>query len=158
MRDAREDFVAILKESGFPEEGPTPVKACVHCFTGDTEELKEYVKMGFYIGLTGFIINNNMSEVAEEGGKGEKEGESLLSEWLQIIPDDKLVIETDAPYMGFKGCRKTESKKKNQKYPNIPSALNTVCQTIADASGREYDTVASVTTTNALDFFACSKD
>ena len=45
VRDAREDFVAILKESGFPEEGPTPVKACVHCFTGDTEELKEYVKM-----------------------------------------------------------------------------------------------------------------
>jgi Tat protein secretion system quality control protein TatD with DNase activity len=70
-------------------ESVAPVVPCVvHCFTGTTAELKEYVSRGFYIGLTGFVMHRLES--------------SVLREWMHTIPEDRLLIETDAPYMGFK--------------------------------------------------------
>lgn len=149
VRDAREDFVEIIGQYGFSQSSPPPVKGCVHCFTGDVDELQQYVNMGFYIGLTGYIITANMKDTPSETTPEI----SKLKEWLDIIPEDKLVIETDAPYMGFKGCRSIESKRKNQKYPNIPAALTQICQIIADAKGVSYDEIATSTTNNALEFF-----
>ena len=111
----------------------------MHCFTGEIDELKQYVDMGLFIGLTGFILNK---------------GQSQLSEWLRIIPDDRLVIETDAPYLGWKGCRvATEVKKKTSKFPNVPAALTTICEAVAEAKRVSYEDVATTTTANALRFF-----
>ena len=153
VRDAQEDFLSTLVELGFPEEGPPPVSAVVHCFTGTTDELHKYVRMGFYIGLTGYAI----------GVANKKDADSevedplvMLKEWLRIIPLNRLVLETDAPYMGFKGCRSTENKKKNQKYPNVPAAMKIICEHIATASDRPYDDVANSTTENARRFFGLS--
>lgn len=149
VRDAREDFVEIIGQYGFSESTTPPVKGCVHCFTGDVGELRQYVNMGFYIGLTGYIITTNMKDTPSETTPEV----SKLKEWLDIIPEDKLVIETDAPYMGFKGCRNIESKRKNQKYPNIPASLTQICQLIAEVKDVSYEKVATSTTKNALDFF-----
>lgn len=139
VREAREDFVSVLTKLGFPTSGPPPVPAVVHCFTGETNELKQYVDMGFYIGLTGFVIDK---------------GQSQLPEWLRIIPDDRLVLETDAPYLGWKGCRAMEGKRKTSKFPNVPAALPTICEAVAKAKGASYEEVATSTTANALRFFS----
>ena len=69
------------------------VPCIVHCFTGTTAELRAYVDRGFYIGLTGFVMHR-----LEPG---------VLQEWVRAIPEDRLLIETDAPYMGFKVRHKT---------------------------------------------------
>ncbi len=141
VRDAKDDFVDIMTEMGFPGDGPPPVKACVHCFTGSTEELQQYVNMGFYIGLTGYIFGMKDDSTRS------------LKEWLEIIPQDRLVIETDCPYLGWPGCRVTEKKKKKSKFPNVPASLSIVAEEIASVSGKPYAEVASSTTENALEFF-----
>jgi TatD DNase family protein len=71
------------------------VPIIIHCFTGTKEQCVEYVKRGYYISLSGYILkeaNDNCAEVL-----------ACLKEG--IIPLDKLMIETDAPYMGFPDCR-----------------------------------------------------
>ena len=138
VREARNDFVDVMLKLGFPATGPPPVNSCVHCFTGETDELQQYVDMGFYIGLTGYILDK---------------GKDQLPKWLRIIPEDRLVLETDAPYLGWKGCRATEAKKKTAKFPNVPAALTTICEAVAEAKGASYEDVATSTTANALRFF-----
>lgn len=139
-RKAHNEFVRILSQIGFGRDHDPPLNACVHCFTGTTEELEELVHMGMYIGLTGYILRDFE--------------QSMLAEWLQIIPKNRLVIETDAPYMGFKGCRNLETKKKDAKYPNVPSSLPLVARAVANSSCVSFDEVVSITTSNALRFFS----
>ena len=133
----KNDFISILNEFNFHEGKEPPVPGIVHCFTETVEELQIYLNMGFYIGLTGYIINNPIK----------------LKEYTQIIPLNKLLVETDAPYMGFPGCRAFEISKKNSKYPNVPSSLPKVVQAIADVIGLPYNTVVQQTTSNALKLF-----
>lgn len=110
----------------------------VHCFTGSLEELQYYVNMGCYIGLTGHIFSLPVETV------------NLM---LQLIPLCKLVIETDAPYMGFKGCRESEEKGKSRKYPNVPAALPKIAAFIAEILGLSYEEVCAQTTENTFSFF-----
>jgi TatD DNase family protein len=140
-RDAHDDFCSVLEEYGFADGAPGPVACAVHCFTGNTEVLQKYVAKDFYIGLTGFVMERIEPET--------------LSEWIGIIPENRLLIETDAPYMGWKGCRSTESKKKNQKYPNLPSALPQVLTKITKCSPvpLSESSLAQSTTLNAMRFF-----
>ena len=138
VRDAHADFMEILAEYGFSAGKPLPVDGLVHCFTGTNEELRQYVALGFYIGLTGSIMNKSTEE---------------LRELLELIPRNRLVVETDAPYMGFAGCRALEKNKKTRKYPNVPSALPKIVSRIAETLCVAHDEVAELTTQNALKFF-----
>ena len=73
---------------------------------------------------------------------------------LPKIPLDRLLIETDAPYMGFKGCRKPGGyKKPGKKYPNVPAALPIVAATVAECYGISAAELAATTTANARAFF-----
>lgn len=110
----------------------------VHCFTGCLEELQFYVGMGFFIGLTGHVFSLPLDTVQQ---------------MLKLIPLDKLVLETDAPYMGFKGCREGEDKAKSRKYPNVPAALPKIAAFIADMLDISYEEVCLKTSENALSFF-----
>lgn len=138
-RDAELDFIQILQEFGFGTSGcPPPRVACVvHCFTGATSELMRYLDFGFIVGLTGYIF---------------KLDRSMLAEWLHLITLDRLVIETDAPYLGFKGCRTAETTKQKQRYPNVPSALPQIAALIAEVGGWDIADVARITSLNARRF------
>lgn len=76
-RDAHEDTLNILKE--YPE-----VKGVVHCFSGSLEFAKECVKLGYCIGITGVITFKNARKIIEV---------------VEGIPLEKLLVETDCPYM-----------------------------------------------------------
>jgi TatD DNase family protein len=76
-REAHEDFLAILTKY--------ETKAVVHCFTGTRIEMLKYVNLGYYIGLTGFITDLKRAS------------EQRL--FVHEIPSNRLMIETDAPYM-----------------------------------------------------------
>lgn len=144
------------------EEATTPV--IVHCFTGTKDQCIEYIRRGYYISVSGFILketNDNYDEVI-----------SCLSE--DIIPLDKLMIETDAPYMGFSGCRQlymeyntefvgslnSKKRKKLQQsiYPNVPSSLPFVLEKVIECyqgsnPNLSADEIARKTTANARLFF-----
>jgi TatD DNase family protein len=114
-----------------------PVPAVVHCFTGTEAELAAYAAAGFHVGVTGHVC-----ESAE------------LREWLpRHVPLSRLFVETDAPYMGWKGCRAQMAKKKGSKYPNVPAALPAVVEAVAAAYGVPPAEAAEVTAQNARAFF-----
>lgn len=150
IRHAFDDFVQILEEELLKFGGGDPnvtwnnfAPPCVvHCFTGNLTELETYVSYGWYIGLTGSIMSLSDSE---------------LTSFLDIIPLNRLVIETDAPYMGWKGCRLSEDSKKTSKYPNIPASLPLILQRIVQGyNGKySYQELAQITTDNCHRF--CNK-
>ncbi|KAL4172494.1 hypothetical protein KRP22_007658 [Phytophthora ramorum] len=137
-RLAHQDFIQLIEEASNRFDGYFP-PAVVHCFTGNEEELKAYVARGdnWYIGITGFICK--------------KQG-AALKEMVKLIPLDRLVLETDAPYMGFPKCRRAEPKDPKKQYPNVPSALPQVAQIVATALNRSPQEIAKLTTANARRF------
>lgn len=85
-RDAHEDTLNIMKE--FPN-----VKGVVHCFSGSVEFSRECLKLGYYIGFTGVITFKNAKKIIEVAKE---------------IPLDRILVETDCPYMApspFRGKR-----------------------------------------------------
>ncbi|KAF4041469.1 TatD related DNase [Phytophthora infestans] len=111
----------------------------VHCFTGNEDELKAYIARGddWYIGITGFICK--------------KQGVAL-KEMVKHVPLDRLVLETDAPYMGFPKCRRAEATEAKKQYPNVPSAMPLVAQAVATALGHSPQEIAKITRANARRF------
>lgn len=130
QRDAHEDFVAVLQPIM-----PDLSRAVAHCFTGSEQALCDYLSMGLYVGITGWICD-------ERRGKH-------LHDIVSIIPDDKLLLETDAPYLL---PRTVEPKPKTRR--NEPSYLTEVLRVVAEARGQSEAHVARITTDNALDFFS----
>ncbi|KAG1695982.1 hypothetical protein DVH05_018969 [Phytophthora capsici] len=137
-RLAHKDFIQLIDEAKEKAGGYFP-PSVVHCFTGNEEELKTYIARGddWYIGVTGFILKKQ--------GAG-------LKEMVKHVPLERLVLETDAPYMGFPKCRRAESSDPKNQYPNVPSAMPLVAQAVANALGRSAEDVAKITRANARRF------
>ncbi len=76
-RDAVEDTISILKN--FPE-----ISGVIHCFSGSAEVACKYIEMGWYIGFTGVVTFKNAKKAVEA---------------VRVVPTEKIVIETDCPYM-----------------------------------------------------------
>lgn len=130
QRDAHDDFVEIL-EPALPDLS----RAVAHCFTGEGESLREYVAMGLYIGITGWVCD-------ERRGKH-------LHDIVHMIPDDRLLIETDAPYLLPRTIRPRPKSRRNE-----PMYLPEVLRVVAAARGQSEAHVAEITTANASTFFA----
>ena len=144
------------------------VPTIIHCFTGTREECKAYVDRGFFISLSGYILKTD---------EGSQEVRRCLEEGN--LPLERLMIETDAPYMGFAGCRSlylgyneeyvsslnSKKKKRLQQsiYPNVPSSLPqvlsavTICLKVHDPS-ISRDQVAKTTTENSKSLFGFSTE
>lgn len=126
-REAAEDFKAILKEQPIP-------KAVVHCFTGTAAELMAYLEMGLYIGITGWICD-------ERRGKH-------LKELVKRIPLDRLMIETDAPFLTPRDLKNKPADGRNE-----PVYLPHILEAVARSIGKPTEEVAKATTETALAFF-----
>jgi len=129
QRDAHDDLVAVL-EPVLPDLS----RAVAHCFTGGVEALREYVSMDLYVGITGWICD-------ERRGKH-------LHDIVSIIPDDKLLIETDAPYLLPRTIRPRPRSRRNE-----PMYLPEVLRVVAEARAQTTAHVARITTSNAMRFF-----
>lgn len=132
QRDAHDDFVEILEPML-----PKLSRAVAHCFTGEHESLREYLAMDLYIGVTGWICD-------------ERRG-AHLHDIVSVVPDDRLMIETDAPYLI---PRTIEPKPKTRR--NEPMHLVEVLRVVAEARNQSEEHVAEITTRNALRFFNLS--
>ncbi len=130
QRDAHDDFVEVL-EAALPNLS----RAVAHCFTGEGESLREFVAMGLYIGITGWICD-------------ERRGEHL-KDIVSAIPDDRLMIETDSPYLLPRTIRPRPKSRRNE-----PAHLTEVLKTVAQARAQTEEHVAAITTANAKRFFS----
>ncbi|MBV5114419.1 TatD family hydrolase [Bacillus altitudinis] len=123
-RDATEDVVTILKEEGAAEVG-----GIMHCFTGSLEIAKACMEMNFYISFGGPVTFKNAKKPKEV---------------VKDIPSDRLLIETDCPYLTpapFRGKR------------NEPSYVKYIAEQIAELREMSFEELAELTTENAKKVF-----
>lgn len=128
-REAHEDLYKILESH--PEIAK---KAVVHCFTGTLKEAQNYIDLGCYIGVTGWICDV-------------KRGKSL-QEAVSVIPSDKLMIETDAPFLIPKNFDKKPKKNRNE-----PKYLPHILKTIAYYKDEDCETLKKEVTKTTEKFF-----
>ena len=129
QRDAHDDFVEVLE----PKLSKLS-RAVAHCFTGEGESLREYLGLGLYIGITGWICD-------------ERRGQHL-KDIVDVIPDDRLMLETDAPYLLPRTIKPRPKTRRNE-----PMHLSEILRVVAEARGQSEAHVARVTTANAKRFF-----
>ncbi len=121
-RDAHEDALRVIAE-----HVPRGLRGVAHCYSGNIEQAKRYVELGFYISFTGLI--------------------TFVDQWREVIreiPLRQLLVETDCPYM-------TPVPHRGER--NEPSFVRYVAKKIAEVKGISFDEVAKQTTKNAIDLF-----
>ena len=130
-REAHKKFVEVI--SPYMKELPESV---VHCFTGDKDALLTYIEMGFFIGLTGWLCD-------ERRGKH-------LEDLVPLIPLEKIMIETDAPYLLPRDMGIDNSSRNEPKY------LPHIAKRIAALRNESTELVFSAIYMNSLNFFDIS--
>lgn len=126
-RDAHPRFAEILRHH-------RAGKAVAHCFTGEAAELRAYLELGLHIGITGWICD-------------ERRGRHLR-DLVRSVPLDRLMIETDAPYLLPRDLQPKPRSRRNE-----PKYLRHVFDTVTSCRDEPAERVAAATTRNALAFF-----
>lgn len=129
QRDAHEDFMRVMGRYRAQLTG-----GVAHCFTAGLDEARAYLDLDLYIGITGWICD-------------ERRGHHLR-EVVRHIPADRLLIETDAPYLLPRDLQPKPHNRRNE-----PMYLPHVLAAIAEARGERYEALAEITTRNALRLF-----
>lgn len=123
-REATEDTYQILKEEGVPEAG-----GIMHSFGGNLEQAKQFIDLGMYLSFSGVLTFKKSEEVRKAAA---------------IVPDNRLLIETDAPYLApvpYRGKR------------NEPAYVKEVAKVLAEIRGWTLEETASITSQNAFEIF-----
>ena len=129
QRDAHADFMAVMR--GFAGRiGP----AVVHCFTGSREELFDYLDQDWHVGITGWLCD-------------ERRG-AHLRDLVRHVPANRLMIETDAPYLLPRTVRPQPSHRRNE-----PMYLAHIVEELARDRGEEVAVTAAATIATAEAFF-----
>lgn len=129
QRDAHDDFMTVMRRHRSRLTG-----GVAHCFTAGIEEARAYLDLDLYIGITGWICD-------------ERRGHHLR-EVVRQIPADRLLIETDAPYLLPRDLQPRPQSRRNE-----PMYLPHVLAAIAEARGERPEALAEITTSNALRLF-----
>ena len=122
-REAKKDTLRVLQEEGDDTPG------VLHCFSGDIDMAKKAMELGLHISIAGPVTFKNAS---------------MLRDVVRFVPDEFLLIETDAPYLSpvpMRGRR------------NEPSFLKHTAEVVADIRGINISDLARITTRNAMRLF-----
>ncbi len=123
-REAAADTLDMILAAGGAD-----IRLVMHCFSYETEMAKRYLDMGHYLGIGGVVTYKN----------GRK-----LKEVVKYMPTDRILLETDCPYLAPEPLRGTRNSSLNLKY---------VVKTIAELKGMEPEAVEEITWQNALRFY-----
>lgn len=126
-RSAERDFQKLMKA----HRGLCS-RSVVHCFTGTKEAAYRYLQLGCYIGITGWVCDDRRNRDVLEA--------------LKIIPLERLLIETDAPYL-------TPLNIKGLPRRNVPANIRYVAEKIAEVKGIKAETVRRIALENTRGFF-----
>ncbi|HWE92949.1 MAG TPA: TatD family hydrolase [Tepidisphaeraceae bacterium] len=122
-REATDDTLAVMKK--FPA-----VRAVFHCFTGTREEARKILDAGYLMGFTGPVTFKKSDE---------------LREVVRLMPQDRLLVETDAPYLTPEPMRKQKT--------NEPAFVKYVAEEIGRIKGWTLEQTDAITTANAERFY-----
>jgi len=126
-RAARADTLELLREAALPQAG------VLHCFTEDWDMAKAALDLGFYISLSGIVTFRNAD---------------ALREVARRVPADRLLVETDSPYLApipYRGK------------PNLPQYVRDVAEFLSDLRGVDFDVLAEQTTSNFKRLFPLAR-
>ena len=126
-RDAEERIVAIVREAGMPARG-----GVIHCFTGNTAAAREFVALGFHISFSGIVTFKSAGQ---------------LRDAAPTVPDDRVMVETDAPYLApepYRGKR------------NEPAFVRRTLEVLAQIRSVDAGRLALITSANARRLFRIS--
>ena len=126
-RDSNGRFLEMLKKHAVHN-----FKGVVHCFSGDQNELEQYLDLGLYIGITGILTIK---------GRGTR-----LRKLAALIPPDRLVVETDAPYL-------VPAPQKNQHRRNEPAFVKSVLLKLAEVRKEEPERLAAIIWNNTCKLY-----
>lgn len=129
-RDSQGRFLEILKSRWHGNR-----QGVVHCFSGSDAALEAYLERGLYIGITGILT-------VKSRGRD-------LRRQVKRIPLDRLLVETDAPYL-------TPTPQRNKFRRNEPAFVRTVLLKLAEICDRDPETMADITWKNACSLFRLS--
>ena len=117
-RDAFLDTYNILKEYD--------LKGVIHCFSGSLEVAKKYIDLGYYLGIGGVVTFKN----------------SKLKDVVKEIGVNKIILETDSPYLSPKRGNKNE-----------PANVKIVCDFISNLLDKSFEEIADITTKNVINLY-----
>src|SRR5262249_8964873 len=124
VRDAHADALGVLRS-----EPPGAAGGVIHCFTGGVSDVGPYLDLGLHLSLSGIVTFRNAE---------------ALREAARAIPLDRLLVETDSPYL---------APVPNRGKRNEPAHVRLVADALADIRGEPLDVLAEATTANALRLF-----
>jgi TatD DNase family protein len=125
VREADADCARVLREAGVPARG-----AVIHCFTGDAAAARAYLDLGLFVSVAGIVTFRTAEPIREA---------------VRIVPRDRLLVETDSPYLApvpFRGKR------------NEPAHVVETVKKVAETWGTTFEEVARATAENARRLFA----
>ena len=131
-RDAHADALRILKRSG------GKLRGVAHCFSGGASEAADYLDLGFFIGIGGMLLRDG-------------ERSRSLREAAAIIPLDRILLETDAPFM--RPVSEAGGEKLPKKVINSSSVILAVAEEIARIKGTDAEQVVRAATENTKKLF-----
>ena len=129
QRDSHADFMAILQDYR------GKLRGIAHCFTGDRAQLEDYLGLGLSIGITGWVCD-------------ERRGAALRAA-VPAVPADRLMIETDSPYLLPRDLQPRPKSRRNE-----PAFLLHIARVLAALRGESLASLAATSTHNAVTLFA----
>jgi TatD DNase family protein len=123
-RDAEARLAAIVHEEGLPAAG-----GVIHCFTGDAKAAAAFLELGFLISFSGILTFKNAGVVRQAA---------------RIVPDDRVLVETDAPYLAPEPHRGRR---------NEPALVRRTLEVLAEVRGVDFDGLAATIAENAARVF-----
>ena len=126
-REARKDTITLMQQEQARDAG-----GVMHCFTENWDMAQQALDMGFYISFSGIVTFNNASDLRDVAKK---------------VPLDRMLIETDSPYLAPAPYRGK---------PNQPKYLHRVAETIAEVRGMDVEEVAQITGSNFSTLFSAA--
>jgi TatD DNase family protein len=127
MRDCDDDILVMLREA----HRRGPLRGVMHSFTGSRAMMEECVAMGLYISFAGMVTYKKSAQ---------------LREIAAAVPDDRILVETDSPYLSPEPVRKIKR--------NEPAHVRHTAARLAEIRGATLDQFAALTTANAQRLFA----
>jgi TatD DNase family protein len=128
-RESYDDFTKIMKR-----HGTIAKQSVVHCFTGTKYEAEDYLDLGCYIGITGWVCD-------------ERRNDDLLKA-IKVIPPEKLMIETDGPFLLPRDLSPKPKKNRNE-----PKYLPHILKRISKEMNMNCEELAGIVTGNTKQFF-----
>lgn len=125
-RDAFSELTQRIAKADLEKQG------VIHCFTGDKEQLRHYLDLGLYVGITGWLLD-------------ERRNQDLV-EAVKYLPLDRLLLETDAPYLLPRNIRPRPKR-------NHPKFLSYIAQGIADIKHVSVEKVTANASQNTQQLF-----